>query len=326
MHSLLVTAGEHLALECDLPWAAELIAEGAAGQLRNEKGREAQVHVRVEANREPFGTRGLELLARGSWRGEGMVVLENVCTTGFDLHLRCTGRLAEFTYRWRPPIRERAIALLLRSRFHLLTRAVLLQYPVLWWAGGRGRAPLHGSGLAIGGSSPFVTAQSGIGRSTLLLHELEAGARITSDNLAVGDGETVWGLVEPLRVRGAGGRRMPHGRSERSFAGSLQALKPDSLVVLRRGSANEPSLLPCDAVSAARSLAASTYMAGELRRYWGFAAALSAGTGFGAVHQPVEAVASAFAAGLPCFTLALGTRPAAHLSRLLEKEKVEAWA
>ena len=58
-----------------------------------------------------------------------------------------------------------------------------------------------------------MTAPSGVGRSTLLLAS-SGGSRATADNLAVGDGTTVWGLVEPVRVEGGGGRRMPHGRHE----------------------------------------------------------------------------------------------------------------
>ena len=64
---------------------------------------------------------------------------------GFDLRLRCGPEGVELTYRWRPPARDRAAAWALRSRFHLLARAVLMQYPALWWAGTRGRAPLHAS-------------------------------------------------------------------------------------------------------------------------------------------------------------------------------------
>jgi hypothetical protein len=65
-------------------------------------------------------------------------------------------------------------------------------------------------------------------------------------------------------------------------------------------------------------------MAGELRRYWAFAATLAAGTALGPAHPPVEDVASSFAAGLPCFLLLLGRRPSARLADLLESAAVEA--
>ena len=104
-----------------------------------------------------------------------------------------------------------------------------------------------------------------------------------------------------------------------------EALMPDSLVVLERGRSDDSSLLTCNPMTAAHALVTSTYMAAELRRYWSFAATLSAGTGLGPAHPPITEVASAFAAKLPCFTLALGPVPgAAHLSEVLNTEAVAA--
>jgi hypothetical protein len=326
MRSFLDTAGERLEIECSLSWVAELIAEGSAGELRRVEASDASVRVRVESDRHVFQTDGWQLLTRGAWRRGGEIVVENVCTAGFDLHLRCTPEVAEFTYRWRPPPRDRIAARVLRSRFHLLARAVLMQYPALWAAGIRGRAPLHASACIAGGSTPLVTAPSGIGRSTVIFAELELGGRATGDNLAVGDGTTVWGLVEPLRVEGAGGRGMPHGRQEAPMKGRAEELVPDSLVVLERLPAAEPSILACSPVTAGRALVTSTYMAGELRRYWAFAATLSAGTGLGPAHPPVLDVASAFAAKLRCFSVVLGRRPGARLPQLVDAPEVEACA
>jgi hypothetical protein len=317
MPLLLPTAGESLAFDCTLEWVADLIAEGAAHELRDVHT-DATVFVSIDPARGAFDTRSWRCLARGAWHRDGEVVLENVCTSGFDLHVACNPAGPEFTYRWRPPVRDRAAGWVLRSRFHLLARAVLMQYPALWWAGIRGRAPLHASAWTDGRSTPLVTAASGVGRSTLLLHELESGARATGDNLAVGDGTTVWGLVEPVRAVTGSGRRMPHGRHESPFAGRIEALVPDALVLLERGSRDEASLRRCGSERAARALVTSTYMAGELRRYWSFAAALAAGTGIGPAHPPILDVASAFADAQPCFVLALGTSPGAHLSELLE--------
>lgn len=324
MRAFLETAGERVAFECSLPWVADLIAEGAGGELVETESARASVEVRVEARRQAFATDGWELLARGAWRRDGEVVVENACTAGFDLHLRCLPDRADFTYRWRPPVRDRAAARVLRSRFHLLARAVLMQYPALWSAGGRRRAPLHASACIAAGSAPLVSAPSGVGRSTLILHELRAGGRATGDNLAVGDGTTVWGLVEPLRIDGGSGRRMPHGRQESPMPRRLDTLEPDSLVVLERGRSEESSLLPCSEETAVRSLVTGTYMAGELRRYWAFAATLSAGTGHGPPHPPITEVAAAFAARLPCFSLVLGTRPGPRLSDLLASVQVAA--
>ncbi len=317
MRGCLDTAGERVAVACALPWVADLVAEGAGGELQDGAPGQASVHVTVESERRPFAVDGWEPLTRGAWTRGREVVFENACTTGFDLRLACTPEQVSFTYRWRPPARDRAAARLLRSRFHLLARAVLIQFPALWWAGTKGRAPLHASACATEHATPLLTAPSGIGRSTVTVRELEAGGMATGDNLAVGDGATIWGLVEPLRVDGGGGRRMPHGRSETVMAGRADALTPDSLVVLRRATRDEAGLATYDPEAAARSLATSTYMAGELRRFWAFAATLAAGTGAGPAHPPVWEVASAFAARLPCFVLNLGTPAVARVSELL---------
>ena len=311
------TAGERLALDCSLSWLTELIIEGAAGELDRSTSLGGPIAIVVEADRSAFEIDAWEPLTRGAWTRSQDVVVENVCTSGFDLLLRCTPERAEFTFRWRPPARDRALARMLRSRFHLLARAVLMQYPALWWAGSRGRVPLHASACATGGSTPLLTAPSGIGRSTLLLAELAAGGRATGDNLAVGDGATVWGLVEPLRVEGGEGRRMPHGRQETPMPHRVRELVPDSLVVMRRGSEDASTLALSCSEAAARALVANTYMAGELRRYWALAATLSAGSGLGPAHPSITEVAAAFATTRPCFTLTLGRRPGTSVSDLL---------
>jgi hypothetical protein len=324
MRGSLITAGERVLFESSLEWVMDLVAEGAGGELEHGDAPGVSLRVEVESDRRPFPTHGWELLSRGAWRRNDEVVVENACTSGFDLRLRHTADCAELTYRWRPPSRERAAARLLRSRFHLLARAVLMQYPVLWWAGRRGRAPLHASACATAASTPLLTAPSGVGRSTLLIRELAAGGRATGDNIAVGDGSTVWGMVEPVRVEGAGGRRMPHGRHEAPLEDRAEWLAPDCLVVLRRGRQDDSALSACSADVAARSLVTSTYMAGELRRYWPFAATLSAATGVGPAHPPVTEVAAAFASRLPCFSLALGRTAPTRLSDLLEAMEVAA--
>jgi hypothetical protein len=324
MAALLRTAGEGVSFDCSLGWVEELIREGSAGELKDDDLGPASVRVRVEPTRAAFDVRGWKRLSRGAWVRAEEIVLENACASGFDLQLRCTLGGADFTYRWRPPARDRAASWVLRSRFLLLARAVLMQYPALWWAGTRGRAPLHASAWTQGGSAGLVTAQSGIGRSTLLLKELELGASATGDNLAVGDGARLWGLVEPMRVEGGSGRRMTHGRREVSIAGSrVEAVNPDAVVVIERGQA-DPLLRPCRPQRAEVALVTSTYMAGELRRYWPFAATLTAGTGIGPAHPPVGEVASTFTSGRPTFLLALGEQRGVRLSELLATLEVAA--
>lgn len=100
------------------------------------------------------------------------------------------------------------------------------------------------------------------------------------------------------------------------------ALVPDSLVVLHRGP-DGARLEQWDPDAAARFLVTSTYMAGELRRYWAFAAMLAAGTGVGPAASPVTEVATTFAATVPTFALALpSTGGGARLSQLLAESEV----
>jgi hypothetical protein len=317
MPAFLETAGECMSIECALPWVEELVAEGAAGELSRHAPRTPSVVVRVERSHEPFAVAGWEPFTRGAWRRDGEVVVENACTAGFDVHGRCAPDVVALTYRWRPPARDRIAARALRSRFHLLARAVLTQFPALWWSGTRGRVPLHASACVAGQAIPLLASAGGVGRSTLLLRELAARGSATGDNLAVGDGRVVWGLVEPLRIEGGGGRRMPHGREELRMAARVPSLTPDRLVLLERDVSSRSSLSRCTPDVAARALTAATYMAGELRRYWPFAATLAAGTGVGPAHPDVSLVSSAFATWLPCFSLRLGEGAETQLSQVL---------
>jgi hypothetical protein len=318
-------AAVRMRIESEREWVGELIAEGAAGELDPPDGvRPASLLVRIESARQPFATDGWRVITRGVWQRGDETVMEDVCATGFDLHLRVADAIATFTYRWRPSAATRIVNRGLRSRFHLLARAALVQYPALWWTGTAGRVPLHASGIASATSTTVVSAAGGVGRSTLLLREQAAGARITGDNLAVTDGRGVWGLVEPVRVAGGTGRRMPHGRSEMPVERRVRSLEPASVVILERGAGGQARLVPCARESAVRALATSTYMAGELRRYWPFAASLAASTGHGPGHPPIAEVASSLVAGRPCWSLLLGRIGDASLEDLLSREEAVA--
>jgi hypothetical protein len=317
----LVTAGERVAIDGSLPWVTGLIVEGAGGEMTPEPPSRPTVTVRVEADRRPFDVRGWEPLTRGARARDGQVLVEDVLTSGFDV-LVTPGDVASFTFRWRPPRRSRLAAWGLRSRFHLLARAALIQYPAMWWAGTRGRAPLHATVVTAGAAAPLLAGPGGVGKSTLLLRELAAGGQAVSDNLCVADGSAVWGVVEPLRVERGTGRRMPHGRREASMPGRADSLVPDRILVLRRGSEPRAHVRPCTPETAARSLMAGTFIAGELRRFWAFASTLALGTGIGPVHPPVSAVARAFAEALPSTEVTLANRPGADLRDLLRAEQV----
>jgi len=84
--------------------------------------------------------------------------------------------------------------------------------------------------------------------------------------------------------------------------------------VLERGPRTEVARI--GAPEAARSLGAGTYAAGELRRYWAFAATLALGTGIGPVHPPVTAIAAGYADRSPCLRVRVGDHDAVDLERL----------
>jgi hypothetical protein len=248
------------------------------------------------------------------------VVIGNACSSGLDLQVTVGEPTVEMVARWRPSSTGRAAAAVLRARARLLLRAVLLQYPALWRGQLRGRAPLHASVCGLGGDGRTVmlAGPGGVGKSTLVYGELLAGAASTCDNLCVSDGRDAWGLLEPLRlptgVHQGGGRRMPHGRREVAWPRRTDEMRPGLLVVVSRGG---PAVTSCEPELAARYLTAGTYMAGELRRYWSFAATLALGTGLGCSHPAVEAVADQLSRSVPCLRVALGDQPGAPLRELL---------
>ncbi len=317
MKGTLPTVGERISIDCVLPWVAELIDEAAAGELAKGDSGTATLAVRVESTNRPFKNVAWEPLTRGAWRLRDDVVIEDVCSSGFDLLMESGPDVTVFNFRWRPALRGQAAARLLRSRFILLARAVLIQYPALWRASLRGRAPLHASVCTAGDLQPMLAGPAGVGKSTLLTQELASGGHAISDNICVSDGTTAWGLVEPLRIEGAAGRAMPHGRAERPMESRATAMIPDRLVALRRGHGDLPTVRTCDATTAARSLVTGTYMAGELRRFWGFAATLAAGTGLGPSHPPVERIAGILASRLPCVEVLLPRQPGVRIAELL---------
>jgi hypothetical protein len=320
MAAAIDTAGERLSIQCDLPWVAELVREGADGELRMEPDDEATAIIRIEADRRPFSQSGLEPLTRDVWGDDARVVVANVCTSGFDLHLEWRPPPPVFTFRWRPPPRDLAAAWLLRSRFHLLARAALFQYPAMWLAGIRGRAPLHASVCLADGVTPMLAGPGGVGKSTLLLREASSGGLATGDNLCVSDGTTAWGLVEPVRVEGAAGRVMPHGRREGRLPGRTRSLRPDRVVVLNRSEVpGVHRVRSCPSATGERSLVTGTYMAGELRRFWSYASTLATATGMGPAHAPVREVAEALASALPCIGITLGPGPFPRLAELVEE-------
>jgi hypothetical protein len=336
MRAVLRSAGERIELVCSDGHLARVLEEGIAGHLCPAADSRPDVRVTVQDTAAPFDTAGWDVLTRDAWRRPGQVIVRNACSSGLDLLVTAELPTLDIVARWRPPVTGRAAAAVLRARSRLLIRAVLVQYPALWWSQQRGRVPLHASvcTLRAGGPTVLIAGPGGIGKSTLVNAELARGARATCDNLCVSDGHTAWGLLEPRRVpadsaaassstaasSGAGassrGRRMPHGRREAPWLNRVDEQVPDVLLVLRRGNSPAPTVTACPPADVARSLTAGTYMAGELRRYWPFAATLALGTGLGEIHPPVERIASKLSTQLPCREVVLG-HPGMPLGDLL---------
>ncbi|HET6875923.1 MAG TPA: hypothetical protein VFH38_00185 [Jatrophihabitans sp.] len=328
MDATLTQAGARMLVECRVEPFDQLISEAcgpalvtrAAAPPGDRQPGEPDIHLVVDRRTDAFDLAGWQPLTREAYHHDGKVVLHNACGSGFDLRVTVSPSLSSarirLEARYRPPTRERLAAYGLRSRFHLLARAVLLQYPALWVAGTRGRAPLHAAAVRLDSGVALLAGPGGVGRSTMLLQALSRGAVACSDNLCVSDGKVVHGLVEPVRIEGAGGRRMPHGRGERSLPGRVDSLVPDRVVVLRRAAGRPTTLAPLPGPRAAEALVAGTYMAGELRRYWPFAATLTYGTRRGPVHPPIAAAAAALGR-LPSVEITLGDRPVPTLGELL---------
>ncbi len=321
------TAGETLAFASDLDWVEELAREALHGASGGSPTARPSVRVEIERSRRAFPVARWSPVTRGVWSQGGDVVVPDVGTSGFDLLARLGGDVPTFVFRWRPPPRTRAAGLVLRSRQLLLARAVLVQYPPLWVAAGRGVAPLHAPACTAGGAVLMLSGPAGVGKTTLIADALASGGQAVADNVVTSDGRRCWGLVEPQRIEGAGGHRMPHGRGERVMPNRVDGLEPDRILVLRRadhersGPGPRVRVAPCPPDRAARNLVAGTWMAGELRRFWPLAATLALASGRGPVQPPVAEVAAQLAARVPAFEVSLrdlaGVRLAdlAHLTR-----------
>lgn len=300
------TAGERVAVDCPLPWLMALLTDGAGGELADSDAAGETVHVEIQASRLPFSREGWTLIGRDSWTSGPAVLIIDACSSGFDLRAEPRGDVLLVTARYRPSPRTRAANMFLRGRFKLLAAQTLLHYPALWWASVHGRVPLHVCVTSGDGSVTMIAGPGGVGKSTLLCAGLRRGELATADNICACDGDEAHGLAEPLRVTGVPGlpRRASayHGRHELALPSRIAFLRPDRLVVLSRSApAALASVAELSPPAAARALIAGTYMAGELRRFWPFAATLALATGIGPAHPDVSGVAARIAARLPCF-------------------------
>lgn len=308
MLRVLATGGERFGLESALDWVTKILVAGSVNSWQTSADpASTSIMLTLDGATRAFDHPGSRFVTRGSTIGIDGVVVENACGSGFDLSLRPVGERLEVHARWRPPPRERAAALILRDRFRLLTRQALMYYPVIWWAGVRGRTVLHAGALDNGRTIALLAGPGGVGKSTLVRDTVRAGGRATSDNLSVSDGETVWGIVEPMRLADGSGRGTTHGRTESDWSGRVGPLVPTTLLSLRRGDGSRPPRVEATSkAEVVRCLVAGTLMAGELRRYWSFGATLALATGLGPVAPHVEGTAAALADRLSCSALVLG--------------------
>jgi hypothetical protein len=316
------TGGEVVAITSELGWAERLLCfqlgAGSAGMKADPAEPQASaagratVRVHIEAVAKPFGTIGMRVITRGAYAGAGHVVMVNAGGSGFDVRVSCDSTVLDVVARYRPPLKERMANTALGERFGLLASQILVHYPVLWRAGWRGRVPLHASVLRTEAGTPLFAGPGGVGKSRLVRSAMSAGAVATADNLCCADAGECFGIAEPLRMHDvdAGpqrlGGRTSNGRVLAPFGRREPVLAPDRLVVLERAATIATTVTEIDPVDAARALVAGTYAAGELRRYWAFAATLALATARGPAHPPITDVATALAARVPCLRIRVG--------------------
>jgi hypothetical protein len=316
----LSTAGERLAVDCPVPRLAALLDAGTGGELDEAPAAADSVYLEVQADHRPFERDGWPLIGRGAWADPPRALIADACSSGFDLLIEPRGGMLHVTARYRPRPATRSANVLLASRFRLLAVQTLVHYPALWWAASqRGRVPLHVSVTSGADGVTMIAGPGGVGKSTMLSAGLAHGEIATADNICACDSHTAYGLVEPLRVAGGpAGPAAPHGRREVPLPGRVPCLHPDRLVVLGRAPAGEHTTVrPLSPEEAARALVTGTYMAGELRRFWPFAATLALATGIGPAHPDVNGVASTLAARLACVEVRVAHGSPAPIGELL---------
>ena len=102
MRGTLRQAGEIVDIDCRLSWVDALLREAVGAHLEASRPSGATVSLIVEESSAPFTDAGWEPAGRGAWMRPGEVVLENACTSGFDLRLRAEGEMLSVLARWRP--------------------------------------------------------------------------------------------------------------------------------------------------------------------------------------------------------------------------------
>lgn len=326
------SAGAVVTVESAVPGVLAAVRDLTAGGDRPVAPVDPDVHVVVERRAPRLSTGDLVPVTRGVWRGaNGEVLLASAGGSGYSQRWSTDGDRVQVRTWWDPSAAESVAARALPSRFRALRAQVLVHYPALWWAALRGLAPLHVSVLELDGVAVLLAGPGGVGKSSLVARELEAGASATCDNLAASDGGTAFGVLEPLRLppdaagSAGAGARATHGRRERPWHGHVPQLSPDLVVVVRRGDAAQESVRRVAPEDAARALVAGTFAAGELRRFWSLCAVLGLATGRGPVVPPVQEVARTLTDRLPCYELELARAPGPSLYALIAEQVAAAY-
>lgn len=319
--TLLHTAGQRVAVEGSAAAVATILA--ATGGAESSCADLPNLVLSLERSKDRFDTSGCEPITRGVWAtNRREAIIESAGGSGFSQLWTIDEDGLRVISRWTPSIKEAAAARLLPARHHALSGQVLVHYPALWLALQQGFAPLHVSVVQIDGVAVLLAGPGGVGKSSLVSRELAAGGRATCDNLAACDGTIAYGLAEPIRLpaelNDATGRKTFHGRREHGWEARMRTLRPELIVVLRRGLHPDPRVRLIDEAQAARAIVSGTYAAGELRRFWSTAAVLAMATGCGPAHPPIEEVAATFAARMPCLEVQLGRQPGAGLAEILQ--------
>ncbi len=128
MRATVLQAGARVSVDCRPPRFTRLIEEALGPSLLlGTADDDPDVNLVVSADGAPFDLDGWAPLTRGAYHLDGQVVLVNACGSGFDLRMTVAEYLpyakVHVEARYRPPVRERAAALLMPSRFQLLARA-----------------------------------------------------------------------------------------------------------------------------------------------------------------------------------------------------------
>ena len=326
----LVTAGVRVSVAPGIDGRQYAALCAAAGETPSPG--DASPDLVIDALGDVPAENDLNPVSRGVWTCREGVLFQSVGGSGYTQLWQIPPRAAgaapavRVSSHWSPSAASAAAARLLPQRQRALRSQVLLHYPAMWTAlAAHGMTPVHVSLVEVDGVAVLLAGPGGIGKSTLVADALAHGARAVCDNLAVSDGHTVHGLLEPMRLprdtpapggAGASSRtaRATHGRREHRWPGRLASACPQLVVVVRRDDRGATRVRPVSDAAAARALVGGTYAAGELQRFWPLVAHLAL-AGEGPVHVPLRHTAARLTGDLPCYELTLGGEPPAPSER-----------